>query len=52
MLLRESFTNLLNQFIKYFAKQIEGQPNLSSHSFCIGFIIKLWRDTNNIEFVR
>lgn len=28
------------------------QPNLSSHSFRIGFITQLWRDTQDIEFVR
>ena len=49
---RESFTNLTNQFIKHSAKKIEGKPNLSSHSFRIGFITKLWRDTSDIEFVK
>ena len=27
-------------------------PNLTTHSFKIGFISQLWRDTNDIEFVR
>jgi site-specific recombinase XerD len=49
---RESFTNLINKFIKQSAEEIEGQPVLSSHSFRIGFISKLWRDTSDIEFVR
>jgi len=49
---RESFTNIINQFLRDSAKQIEGQPNLSSHSFRIGFITQLWRDTSDIEFVR
>lgn len=49
---RESFTNLINQFLKQSAKQIDGQANLSSHSFRIGFITKLWLDTSNIEFVK
>jgi len=51
----KNFTNLINKFIKAsspFLKKIEGQPILSSHSFGIGFISKLWRDTNDIEFVR
>jgi site-specific recombinase XerD len=34
------------------AAKIDGQPILSSHSFRIGFITQLWRDTNDIEFVR
>ena len=49
---REAFTNLINQFIKDCAKKIGSNPNFSSHSFRIGFIMQLWRDTNNIEFVR
>lgn len=49
---RESFTNLINQFLKRSAKEMTVQPNLSSHSFRIGFITKLWRDTSDIEFVK
>jgi len=30
---------------------MDDDPNLSSHSFRVGFITELWRDTNNIEFV-
>ena len=49
---REAFTTLTNKFIKASTRKIGGNPNLSSHSFRIGFITKLWRDTNDIEFVR
>jgi integrase len=49
---RESFTSLINQFIKEATVKIDGQPLLTSHSFRIGFITQLWRDTNDIEFVR
>lgn len=49
---RESFTNLINQFLKRSAKEMAVQPNLSSHSFRIGFITKLWRNTSDIEFVK
>jgi len=49
---RESFTNITNQFIRQSARKIEGQPVLTSHSFRIGFITQLWRDTKDIEFVR
>ena len=31
---------------------MDRNPNLSSHSFRVGFITQLWRDTNDIEFVR
>lgn len=33
-------------------KKVDSKPNLSSHSFRIGFIINLWRETNDIEFVK
>ena len=49
---REAFTNLINKFIKDCARKMDDNPNLSSHSFRIGFITELWRDTNDIEFVR
>ena len=31
---------------------MDHNSNLSSHSFRVGFITQLWRDTNDIEFVR
>jgi len=34
------------------ANELPTQPNLTSHSFRIGFITQLWKDTNDIEFVR
>jgi site-specific recombinase XerD len=49
---REAFTNLINQFIRNCARKIDSNTNLSSHSFRIGFLTKLWRDTNDIEFVK
>ena len=51
-LAREAFTNLINKFIKECARKMDRNPNLSSHSFRVGFITQLWRDTNDIEFVR
>lgn len=49
---REAFTNLINKFIKDCARKMDPNPNISSHSFRAGFIRQLWRDTNDIEFVR
>jgi integrase len=49
---REAFNRIVNQFIKKCAFKIPGKPNLKSHSFRIGFITQLSRDTNDIEFVR
>jgi len=51
-LAREAFTNLINKFIKDCSRRMARNPNLSSHSFRVGFITQLWRDTNDIEFVR
>lgn len=49
---RESFTNLMNQFIRNSARKMEDYPNLTTHSFRVGFITQLWKDTHDIEFVR
>jgi integrase len=49
---REAFTTLINKFIKVSTQKIGGNPNLSSHSFRIGFVKKLWQDTNDMELVR
>ena len=51
-LTREAFTNIINKFLKECARQMDRNPNLSSHSFRVGFITQLWRDTNDIEFIR
>lgn len=51
-LARESFTNLINKFIKDYSRRIDRNSNLSSHSFRVSFITQLWKDTNDIEFVR
>ena len=34
------------------SKNLPDQPNLKSYSFRTGFITQLWKDTNDIEFVR
>ncbi len=34
------------------AEKLESKPRLTSHSFRIGVITQLWKDMNNIEFVR
>jgi integrase len=49
---REAFTNLINKFMKDCARKMDQNPYISSHSFRVGFITQLWRDTNDIEFVR
>jgi site-specific recombinase XerD len=34
------------------SNQLPEQPNVTSHSFRIGYISQLWKDTKDIEFVR
>jgi integrase len=49
---QDAFNNIINRFIRSSANKLEGQPLVRSHSFRIGFITQLWKDTNDIEFVR
>ena len=34
------------------SSQLPGKPNITSHSFRIGFITQLWKDSKDIEFVK
>ena len=52
MLRRETITMDVNKVVRSVANSIESKPNITSHSFRIGYITKLWRDTSDIEFVR
>ena len=40
------------QVMRVVSKQLPGQPNVTSHSFRIGYITQLWRDSKDIEFVK
>ena len=52
MLSREAITRDVNRVMRCVSKSIIDQPNITSHSFRVGFISKLWRDTKDIEFVK
>jgi site-specific recombinase XerD len=52
MLRRETITTDVNKVMHFVSKQIASQPNITSHSFRIGYISKLWKDTSDIEFVK
>ena len=52
MLRRETITTDVNKSMHFVSKQIPSQPNITSHSFRIGYISKLWKDTRDIEFVK
>jgi site-specific recombinase XerD len=49
---RNTLTKEINSVLRKFGERLENKPNLTSHSFRIGFITQLWRDTGDIEFVR
>ena len=49
---RDAFNRIVNNFLKETIQTLPNKPNIKSHSFRIGFITNLWRDTNDIEFVR
>ena len=49
---REQITKDINKIMELVSKNIPDQPNLKSHSFRTSFITQLWKDTNDIEFVR
>lgn len=52
MLRRETITMDVNKVMRSVANGIESKPNITSHSFRIGYITNLWKDTSDIEFVR
>ena len=52
MLRRETITMDVNKVTHSVANRIESKPNITSHSFRIGYISQLWKDTKDIEFVR
>lgn len=49
---REQITKDINKIMALVSKNLPDQPNLKSHSFRTSFISQLWKDTNDIEFVR
>lgn len=52
MLRRESITRLVNNVMLKISSTLPNQPNLTSHSFRAGYITQLWKDTQDIEFVK
>lgn len=52
MLRRETVTMKVNKITNSVSKDLPGKPNITSHSFRIGYIPQLWKDTNDIESVK
>ena len=49
---RVTITKQINTILRDASAQLDGQPNITSHSFRIGYITQLWRDSKDIEFVK
>ena len=49
---REAITKDVNKIMRAVSNQLPGQPNVTSHSFRIGYITQLWKDSKDIEFVK
>lgn len=49
---REVITTNVNKVMYKVSRILSGQPNITSHSFRIGYITQLWKDTKDIEFVK
>ena len=52
MLSRQTLTMDVNKVMHSVSNLLPSKPKITSHSFRIGYISQLWRDTKNIEFVR
>ena len=49
---RETITMDVNRVMHSVSKDLSPKPNITSHSFRIGYISQLWKDTKDIELVR
>ena len=52
MLRRETITMDVNRVMHAVSKSLPSKPKITSHSFRIGYISQLWKDTKDIEFVK
>ena len=49
---RVAITRNVNKVMREVSNQLPGKPNFTSHSFRIGYITQLWKDSKDIEFVK
>ena len=52
MLRRQTITMDVNKVMHSVSNLLPSKPNITSHSFRIGYISQLWKDTKEIEFVQ
>jgi integrase len=49
---RVVLTKDVNKIMRQVSKKLNDKPNITSHSFRIGYLTQLWKDTKDIEFVK
>ena len=49
---RETITMDVNRVMHSVSKDLSPKPNITSHSFRIGYISQLWKNTKDIGFVK
>ena len=49
---RVVITKDINKVMRQVSNQLSDKPNITSHSFRIGYISQLWKDTKDIEFIK
>ena len=49
---REAITKNVNKVMRAVSNRLPGQLNITSHSFRVGYITQLWKDSKDIEFVK
>ena len=49
---RVVITRDVNKVMREVSNQLPGKLNITSHSFQIGYIIQLWKDSKDIQFVK
>lgn len=49
---RVAITRDVNKVMQEVSNRLSTKPNITSHSFRIGFITQLWKDSKDIEFVK
>jgi integrase len=47
-----AITQDVHKVMHQVSNQLPGKPNITSHSFRIGYITQLWKDSKDIEFVK
>ena len=52
MLTRQTLTRAVNLVTPKVFEEILNKPNSTSHTFRMGYITQLWKDSKNIQFVK